>query len=487
MIRRTPAAIALLACVALCAPSRAADLPPIFKAAPVPAPYSWTGFYVGAHFGYGWGNKQFFDNFPTPDGELDADAPVRGGLGGLQAGVNYQINWLVLGLEGDFSWSDVHGDFSCFSFGNQVCSAKPEWFGTLTGRLGVAAGPALLFVKGGPAWTNDHFSDLATCAGSQPTSRAGIPALCGDIFVGNQVRLGWTVGLGIEYALDPNWSLELEYDYMDFGHRSVPFYDSDGNYFTEDIHQTINLIKVGINYKFDWASPTPLAVKALGYAPTAANDGPDSGGRVLAFSTADVSKYSYDWLAGVLIAPYKDLDTSGLRVFIQGDVGTYKYPANGALIRGTLTSGDLLTGYAFEGDNYSINLLAGINAINHTLSDVDPNNRVQGTEFGARLRTDAWINPTPQTLTYGEAEYSTAFQTYYTRVKFGYDIASGRQIFFGPEIGALGDERFNQWRLGAHLTQMKLGKIQVDMSAGYARDSIVGSGAYGTIELSSNF
>ena len=63
----------------------------------------------------------------------------------------------------------------------------------------------------------------------------------------------------------------------------------------------------------------------------------------------------------------------------------------------------------------------------------------------------------------------------------------GRGIFFGPEVAILGDERFTQWRVGAHVTQMKFGKVELDVSAGYAHDSIVGEGAYGTFELSTNF
>ena len=144
-------------------------------------------------------------------------------------------------------------------------------------------------------------------------------------------------------------------------------------------------------------------------------------------------------------------------------------------------------GYGFEGDNYSINLLAGANAANHMLSDIDPDNSVQGTAIGAKVRGDAWVNPTDNTLTYGEAEYSTAFRTYYAKTKVGFDITNGKHIFLGPEVAALGDERSSQWRVGAHLTQLKFGDVQVDVSAGYSNDNTVGAGAYTHTELSTNF
>jgi outer membrane immunogenic protein len=469
----------------------AADRPIVLKAPPVPpAPAYvdlWTGFYGGPHFGFGWGNKKFFDNFPTPDGELDGDTTVKGFIGGLQGGYNRRFDWLLAGVEGDFTWSGVKSDFSCFPFGDQTCLAKPEWFGSLSGRLGVIHGPALFYVKGGAAWAQDHFEDRATCAGSQPRSRAGITAACGDTFFGNQLRPGWLVGVGIEYFFASQWSAKVEYNYMDFGSKSVPLSDGANGFFTEEIHQTMNLVKVGLNYHFDTAMAAAVPVRTLGYAasPTTASD--ENQNRVTVFSAIDISKYSFSGLAGALIAPYKDLDTSGLRFWMVGDAGFYKYPAEGSFIKGHYEAADVLAGYSWEGDNYSIGLLGGFNAVNHTLSEIDTTNKVQGTRFGAKVRGDATINPTPRILTAGEAEYSTAFKTYSSKAKFGYDFTDNKQIFVGPEVGALGDERYNQWRAGAHISRLKLSWLQIDISAGYAHDSVVGNGAYTTLELSMGF
>ena len=90
-------------------------------------------------------------------------------------------------------------------------------------------------------------------------------------------------------------------------------------------------------------------------------------------------------------------------------------------------------------------------------------------------------------MTYGEAEYSTAFQTFYLSQKVGYDITNGKEIFVGPMATLLGDERFHQWRVGAHISNIQFGKVQVDISGGYADDSVVGTGAFGKIEVSTSF
>jgi hypothetical protein len=183
------------------------------------------------------------------------------------------------------------------------------------------------------------------------------------------------------------------------------------------------------------------------------------------------------------MAVWTDLDTSGPRVFVMGGGGTYRYDD----VRGTYSHGEILAGYAFEGETYSINLLAGPSAENHMLSELDPTNSVQGTAFGVKVRGDVWSNPTPQTLVFAEADYSTAFRTYYALGKLGFDVTKGGEIFVGPELSVFGNERYDQWRVGAHVTQLKFGRVQADVSAGYARDSVLGSGAYGRLELSTKF
>jgi Cellulose biosynthesis protein BcsS len=52
---------------------------------------------------------------------------------------------------------------------------------------------------------------------------------------------------------------------------------------------------------------------------------------------------------------------------------------------------------------------------------------------------------------------------------------------------AFGDQRYDQWRLGAHLTQLKFWSIDFDVSAGFAHDSVVKNGAYGHLEMSKAF
>src|ERR1700761_6175298 len=146
--------------------AEAADLPVYKNPPPLPPLAPWTGFYIGTHGGYGWGTKTFLDNFPTPDLALDAQPSTHGGFAGLQAGYDYQFNWLLVGVQGDFSWSGVQsGTFSCFSFGDQQCTAHPQWFATTTAHVGAIFGSFAIYGKGGAAWVDDSYGDNATCRG----------------------------------------------------------------------------------------------------------------------------------------------------------------------------------------------------------------------------------------------------------------------------------------------------------------------------------
>lgn len=147
-------ALALMAGVAT-----AADLPaPMSAPAPIynPAPmaYTWTGFYVGAHAGYGFG-----------DGDIE-----DGALVGLQAGYNWQFNQFVLGAEGDATWTD---------WGSTDSTA------TLRLRAGFAIDRLLAYGTGGVAFQD--FDDT-----------------------------GWVAGAGVEYAMTNNLSLGLEYLHYNF-------------------------------------------------------------------------------------------------------------------------------------------------------------------------------------------------------------------------------------------------------------------------------
>src|SRR5262245_6855022 len=152
----------VLATTVLGGAAQAADLPR--KALPPPAPplFTWTGFYIGAHVGAGWGTKEWhdfadvdrseIDLFPGPQGSYN----VNGFLGGGQIGFNWQSGWWVFGIEADASGANLRGSGFCFfDFDGgdlHTCNTKVTALGTITGRLGFTViDRAMIYVKGGGA------------------------------------------------------------------------------------------------------------------------------------------------------------------------------------------------------------------------------------------------------------------------------------------------------------------------------------------------
>lgn len=209
-----------------------------------------------------------------------------------------------------------------------------------------------------------------------------------------------------------------------------------------------------------------------------------------AFAGVDVASHgwAYGW-GGAAFSPYGKMDNSGFRLFVTGEGGQYEYPSTSVgtgvptTIRGTEVGGSLLAGYAIIRSNLELNMYAGLNVQSQQLSQTDPNNPVQGTRAGLELLDEITYYPTAATMLYSWASYSTAFQTYYATFKGGYDIANGHQVFFGPQVTFLGNERFDQFRAGLHLTQLTVGKVGIELSGGYVHDSDNGGGVYGMVEI----
>jgi outer membrane immunogenic protein len=207
--------------------------PPAPFVAPAPPPL-WTGFYVGAHGGGAWdptgGNNTNCGNACT-----FAQTTLAGVAGGLQLGYNYQFGMMVLGAEADFSGSSLRGSYPALD-GIDTLTTSVDYFGTVTGKVGVAVGRLLIYGKGGAAWVHTNNSDFDTIENLS--------------FTANYWQMGWTVGGGAEYALSPNWSVKLEYSAIQTPNKSTTFTSTPPFFFTALMHQQINLVTAGVNYRF---------------------------------------------------------------------------------------------------------------------------------------------------------------------------------------------------------------------------------------------
>jgi outer membrane immunogenic protein len=240
----------------------AADLSrPVYKAPPPIPVFSWTGWYVGVHVGGAWGTKEWsdptvFDGFTTfnfPDTTIN-NYGVNGFLGGVQIGYNYQSGPWVWGVEAQASWAGIRGSDSCpFFIGKSTtCKTNVDALGSFAVRFGGTIDRAMLYVKGGLAWAYERHRI------SSPNfiSFDGIGAGAFSIEQ-KHWRWGGMLGAGVEFAFTNSISGKLEYNYMDFGTRTYSFaFPGVFPFVTPEdvdvkIRQSIHLVKVGLNYRFD--------------------------------------------------------------------------------------------------------------------------------------------------------------------------------------------------------------------------------------------
>ena len=227
-------ATSLLAIAAATSAAQAADLTaPVYKAA-VPAPvYNWTGIYIGANGGYGWGQQDPLNVITNRFDEIAIN--FNGGVLGGTAGAQIQLGHVVLGFEADLDWANIKGNaivtptiFGVPQAFSLNATTTMDRAGTARARIGYAQDNYLFYVTGGLAILGAH-TDVATVT--------GVP--CGALGIlqcsGTNKRIGGTAGLGVEYGFTPNWSAKVEYLYVTAVALEVSH---------------VNMVRAGINYRF---------------------------------------------------------------------------------------------------------------------------------------------------------------------------------------------------------------------------------------------
>jgi outer membrane immunogenic protein len=200
--------------------AQAADLPrPSYKGPAYTAPSyaNWTGFYVGLNAGYGFGKS----TWDVPALSLSP----KGAVFGVTLGYNFQTGSWLWGAEGDFDLSTMKASAAC---GAGNCETKNSWLGTARGRIGYTG------------WNNwlPYFTAGAALGDVKATSPFGSA---------NKMKIGWTAGLGLEYALWTNWSVKAEYLYVDLGKFDCGISCGAA---VDNVSFKANLARLGVNYRF---------------------------------------------------------------------------------------------------------------------------------------------------------------------------------------------------------------------------------------------
>ena len=215
-------------------PAVAADVSMPVKAPHLQPVFDWTGFYIGAHAGFGRGSSSAVLTDPAPTTTSNS---FDGMVGGVQAGYNYRLpSGILLGAEADISFPNYltsNSVVSSLATARSAVTEQWDYMGTARGRVGYVAGPWLTYATGGLAWAGERFLNAPAIGNSEKTLNT---------------RLGWAAGGGVEYAFAPHWSVRLEYLYSQFGKAEVRFPSGTQVGSTLDFQS----LRVGLNRKIDW-------------------------------------------------------------------------------------------------------------------------------------------------------------------------------------------------------------------------------------------
>jgi outer membrane immunogenic protein len=199
------------------------------------ATYDWSGGYVGINTGAAFNSTQFKSDYIYTGSaelaeedlnlinELDSSSNAGGAAfeAGVVAGYNMQMSSFVLGVEGDFNYLGFEGSVkknvsdtmeevmaSTDVSAVEKIDYQGNWYGTMRARVGYAKDSFLVYGTGGLAYGQlslkqslDANTDLDSASWNSEREAW---------------KLGWTLGGGIEYAVD-RWTLGLEYLYVDLG------------------------------------------------------------------------------------------------------------------------------------------------------------------------------------------------------------------------------------------------------------------------------
>ena len=210
-----------------------------------PSQMNWAGFYVGVNGGYGASVRvpALQADWPGVAIEVLAASSISGGLGGVQAGYNWQgllDTGLVFGIEGDLDYEKMEGTLTAVGAGPIAARASLNSFGTLRGRVGYAWDRALFYATAGLAFGDIENTFLYKDSLGQ-TFSVDMQA----------TKIGYAAGGGVGLSLTPNWSLKVEYEFLHLEGFSASGSAGEGANTvvrTTDFGHDYQIIKAGIEY-----------------------------------------------------------------------------------------------------------------------------------------------------------------------------------------------------------------------------------------------
>ena len=236
----------------------------------------WSGFYLGAHLGIGSLDTEFRSDFDLLPSDTYQSTPKSGGI---HIGYGREVGGFYVGVEGDIG---AYGDADVSDWSTSTsasggivggvvgsCIAPPCPAGRITAvtasaegfdttlrsvasvkaRLGYPVGKFLPFVSTGVAAGDVETRYLAGTTTSTVRDDGAIlgePEAVGH-FEDREFMFGYTLGGGLEYAINSRVSIRGEYVFTDLGKRIYEHPDGTGS---ESFKTRLHEGRIGLSLRF---------------------------------------------------------------------------------------------------------------------------------------------------------------------------------------------------------------------------------------------
>jgi outer membrane immunogenic protein len=147
-------------------------------------------------------------------------------------------DWLV-GIEGE--WNYIDASDSANPVDNRgremnfvTLKVTQDWEASLRARVGKVMGDYLPYITGGVAWT-----------GINGKAYVGDGTWADD----DQILVGWTIGAGVEMAINENVHARIQYRYTDYGDEKFDTFENFGDFYG-NVDYNSHMLTVGLSYRF---------------------------------------------------------------------------------------------------------------------------------------------------------------------------------------------------------------------------------------------
>ncbi|MGD9972051.1 MAG: outer membrane protein [Desulfatirhabdiaceae bacterium] len=188
----------------------------------------WSGVEVGAFVAANWYDLDYSEPGSPPG--YDRSPSIDGYTGGLLLGYNHQSANMVYGIEADLGMVQLSEDIDGNS-ANNYSAFEVDWNAHIRAKIGKAINSTMLYIAGGVAIAGVNLSDNDPGWGEDDAT-----------------HVGWTAGIGAEYAMNNELRVRLEYLYDDYGDET---YSISGPYtYYSNIDLSAAIVRVCLSLQF---------------------------------------------------------------------------------------------------------------------------------------------------------------------------------------------------------------------------------------------